>query len=89
MARQPSLFVRSLTMEEGRRLRKISRTAEDLIKVRRAIVVLMSAHGQSVQDITLLMQVSDDYVRYVIHAFNEHGFEALHPMEWGTPHDDR
>jgi transposase len=66
-------------MEEGRRLQKISRTAKDPIKLRRAIVVLMSAQGQTVKDITSLMQVSDDYVRDVIHAFNEHGFEALHP----------
>ncbi len=79
MARQPSVFVRSLTMEEGRRLQKISRTAKDPIKLRRAIVVLMSAQGQTVKDITSLMQVSDDYVRDVIHAFNEQGFEALHP----------
>ncbi|WP_239010632.1 MULTISPECIES: hypothetical protein [Rhodococcus] len=60
MARQPSVFVRPLTMEEGRRLQKISRTAKDPIKLRRAIVVLMSAQGQTVKDITLLMQVSDD-----------------------------
>ena len=79
MARQPSVFVRTLTMEEGRRLQKISRTAKDPIKLRRAIVVLMSAQGQTVKDITALMQVSDDYVRDVIHAFNEQGFEALHP----------
>ncbi|MCD2114861.1 helix-turn-helix domain-containing protein [Rhodococcus rhodochrous] len=79
MARQPSVFVRTLTMEEGRRLQKISRTAKDPIKLRRAIVVLMSAQGQTVKDITSLMQVSDDYVRDVIHAFNEYGFEALHP----------
>ncbi|TWH23282.1 hypothetical protein L618_001300001170 [Rhodococcus rhodochrous J45] len=45
MARQPSVFVRSLTMEEGRWLQKISRTAKDPIKLRRAIVVLMSAQG--------------------------------------------
>ncbi|MFJ7223572.1 hypothetical protein [Streptomyces sp. NPDC098090] len=35
----------------------------------------MSAQGQSVPDITSLMQVSADYVRDVIHAFNERGFE--------------
>jgi len=79
VAPQPRVFVRPLSMEEGRRLQKISRTAKDPVKLRRAIVVLMSAQGQTVKDITSLMQVSDDYVRDVIHAFNEHGFEALHP----------
>ncbi|WP_374195418.1 helix-turn-helix domain-containing protein [Rhodococcus sp. B50] len=63
-------------MEEGRRLEKISRTAKDPIKLRCAIVVLMSAQGQTVEDITSLMQVSDDHVRDVIHAFIEQGFEA-------------
>ena len=66
-------------MEEGRRLQKISRTGKDPIKLRRAIVVLMSAQGQAVKDITSLMQVSDDYVRDVIHAFNEHGFRSVAP----------
>ncbi|WP_461125010.1 IS630 family transposase [Saccharothrix stipae] len=47
--------------------------------MRRAIVVLMSAQGQAVPDITSLMQVSADYVRDVIHAFNERGFAALDP----------
>ena len=90
MARKPSVFVRSLTMEEGRRLQKISRTAKDPIKLRRAIVVLMSAQGQTVKDITSLIQVSDDYVRDVIHAFNEQGIRGVAPkMERGTTEDDR
>jgi transposase len=42
-------------------------------------VVLISAQHQSVKDITSLMQVSEDYVRGVIHYFNEYGFEALNP----------
>ncbi|WP_405565111.1 helix-turn-helix domain-containing protein [Streptomyces sp. NBC_01180] len=46
----------------------------------------MSAQGQSVPDITSLMQVSVDYVRAVSHAFNQRGFDALDP-EWrgGAP----
>ncbi|MER6687524.1 IS630 family transposase [Streptomyces olivaceoviridis] len=42
----------------------------------------MSAQGQTVKDITMLMQVGEDYVRDVIHAFNERGFDALDP-QWG------
>src|SRR3954463_2276992 len=79
MARRPEVFVRPLSMEEGRRLQRITRTAKDPVKLRRAIVVMMSAQGQSVPDITSLMQVSGDYVRDVIHAFNERGFDALDP----------
>ncbi|MFF5282599.1 IS630 family transposase [Streptomyces sp. 62] len=66
-------------MEEGRRPQQISRTAKDPVKLRRAIVVLMSAQGQTAKDITMLMQVGEDYVRDVIHAFNERGFDALDP----------
>ncbi|WP_373431579.1 transposase [Streptomyces sp. B3I7] len=70
-------------MEEGRRLQRISRTAKDAVRLRRAIVVMMSAQGQSVPDITSLMQVSADCVRDVIRAFNEQGFEALDPKGSG------
>ena len=84
MARKPEVFVRALTMEEGRRLQRITRSAKDPVKLRRAIVVLMSAQGQSAFAITALMQVSDDYVRQVVHAFNERGFEALDPKWSGV-----
>jgi transposase len=73
------VFVRLVTMEEGRKLQRISRTAKDPVKLRLAIVVLMSARGQTVKDITMLMQVGEDYVRDVIHAFNKRGFGALDP----------
>ncbi|MFD5031511.1 transposase [Streptomyces sp. NPDC058405] len=79
MGRRPSVFVRVVSMEEGRRLQRISRTAKDPVRLRRAIVVLMSAQGQTVRDISSLMQVGEDYVRDVIHAFHERGFDALDP----------
>ena len=73
MAHRPEVFVRSLSMQEGRRPQRITRSAKDPVKLRRAIVAMMSAQGQSVPDITSLMQVTDDCVRDVIHAFNERG----------------
>ena len=73
MARRPSVFVRQLSMDEGRKLARITRTSKDPVRMRRAIVVMMSGQGQTVRDITSLLQVSDDYVRDVIHAFNERG----------------
>ena len=79
MARRPSVFVRPLSMDEGRKLQKITRSAKDPVRLRRAIVVMMSGQGQAVRDITSLLQVSEDYVRDVIHAFNERGFDALDP----------
>src|SRR6516164_2320985 len=79
MARPPEVFVRPVTMAEGRRLQRIGRTAKDPVKLRRAIVVLMSAQGQSGPDIAQLLDCSPEYVRTVIHAFNDIGFAALDP----------
>jgi transposase len=79
MGRSPEVFVRPVTMTEGRRLQRIGRTARDPVKLRRAIVVLMSAQGQSVPDIAHLLDCSQEYVRGVIHAFNDIGFGALDP----------
>jgi transposase len=85
VARKPSVFVRPLSMDEGRRLQKLTRSSKDPVRLRRAIVVMMSGQGQTVRDITSLLQVSDDYVRDVIHAFNERGFDALDP-KWSGGH---
>lgn len=79
MARHPEVFVRDLSMSDGQRLQKITRTAKDPVKLRRAIVVLMSAQGQAVGDIVALLRVDEGYVRDVIHAFYERGFDALNP----------
>lgn len=51
MARPTGVFVRSLSMDEGRKLTRITRAAKDPVKLRRAIVVLMSGQGQAVRDI--------------------------------------
>jgi transposase len=79
MARHPEVFVRDLSMAQGQRLQRITRTAKDPVKLRRAIVVLMSAQGQCVNAIVGLLRVDEGYVRDVIHAFNERGFDALDP----------
>ncbi len=60
-------------MAEGQRLQKITRTAKNPVKLRRAIVVLMSGQGQPAPDIAYLLKATEDYVRDVIHAFNERG----------------
>jgi hypothetical protein len=36
VGRRPEVFVRPVSMEEGRRLQRISRTAKDPVKLRRA-----------------------------------------------------
>jgi transposase len=79
MSRPPGVFVRPVSMAEGQRLQRIGRTAKDPVKLRRAIVVLMSAQGQSAPDIAHLLDCSQEYVRGVIHEFNDIGFRALDP----------
>ena len=79
MGRRPEVFVRAVSVAEGQRLQRITRTAKDPVKLRRAIVVLMSAQGQPAPDIAHLLAVTEAYVRDVIHAFNEWEFDAREP----------
>ena len=47
MARQPEVFVRELDPAEAQRLVKITRTARDRVRLRRAGIVLASVQGRS------------------------------------------
>jgi transposase len=76
-------------MDEGQKLQRITRTAKNLVRLRRAIVVLMSGQGQAVRDITSLMQVSEDYVRDVIRLQRAGVRRAGPKTEQGTPQEDR
>ena len=60
-------------------MQRINRTAKDRVRLRRAMIVLASAQGWPVPDIADLGQVSQRYVRQVIHDFNDEGFAALDP----------
>ena len=42
MARRPSVFVRTLSMDESCRLQRITRTAKDPVRLPRVIVVMMA-----------------------------------------------
>ena len=46
MARRPEVFVRSLEPAEAQRLVRITRTAKDRVRLRRAGIVLASAQGR-------------------------------------------
>ena len=78
--------MRPLAMAEGQRLQQINRTAKDRVPLRRVMFVLASGQGRPVADIADLAQVSQRYVRQVIHDFNAKGFDALDP-KWsgGAP----
>jgi transposase len=79
MARQPEVFVRELDPAEMQRLVKITRTARDRVRLRRAGVVLASAQGRSAADAAGMFAATAQYAREVIHAFNDQGFAALDP----------
>jgi hypothetical protein len=95
MGRPPEVFVRPVTTTEGRRLQRIGRTAKDPVKLRRAIVVLISARGQSAPDIAQLLDCSQEYVRGVIRAFHDIGVRGSlmkivneEPGPLSRPHSD-
>jgi transposase len=77
--------VRRLTDEEGRTLQRIVRRGGgksqiSVVRYRRAMVVLASAGGNTVEVIARLVQTSPDRVREMIHRFNEMGMESLDPQ---------
>ena len=79
MARQPEVFVRELDPDEAQRLVKITRTARDRVRLRRAGIVLASMQGRSATEAAAMFAATATYAREVIHAFNEKGFAALDP----------
>lgn len=51
--------------------------AKDPVKLRGAMVLLMSSQGQPAPDIASLLKATEEYVRDVIRSFDERGFDAL------------
>ncbi len=79
VARRPEVFVHELEPEQAQRLVKITRSTRDRVRLRRAGVVLASVQGRSAGEIAMMFAASENYVRGVIHAFNDQGFAALDP----------
>jgi transposase len=77
------LYVRDISMPEGRRLQRIVRSDRNRIKVRRAQVILASAQGSKVPDIARRFYFCDVHVRTIIKGFNQDGFDALVPKYGG------
>jgi transposase len=78
--------VRRLSPAEGQRLQRIVRRGEskqggNVVRWRRAVMILASAGGNSVPVIARLVAADEDTVREVIHRFNEIGLDCLDP-EW-------
>jgi transposase len=74
------IHVRQITNEEGNKLRNIIRKSKDPIEIRRAQVILSSAQGFTPPKITeIVVCMTVQYVRTLIHQFNLHGFKMLKP----------
>jgi transposase len=74
------IHVRSITNEEGNRLRKIVRHGKDPIEMKRAQVILSSAQGFSPQRISDIVLLTPAYVRTLIGWFDKEGFDMLKPQ---------
>jgi transposase len=81
--RRPSTFVRDLSPGEGQLLKRKSRTAKHFATRQRAQILLASAAGMAPADIARALSTDESHVRKVIKAFNEEGFESLHPRYRG------
>ncbi|MBB4961946.1 transposase [Micromonospora polyrhachis] len=73
--------MRRLSDQEGQQLLRITRRGTgSAIRLRRAMVVLASAGGNTVPAIARLVQADEDTIRQVIHRFNEMGMASLDPQ---------
>jgi transposase len=76
--------VREITNQEGMRLlRIVRRSSGSVVTWRRAQMVLLSAQGMDVAQISKVAFTSPDRVREVLHNFNDDGFDSLVPRYSG------
>ena len=74
----PSLFVRPLEHGEMEYLAHLRKSRRHALR-QRAEILLASMVYTPVYQIALIFRTDEAYVRKVIHAFNDHGFESLNP----------
>ncbi len=69
--------VRSLRPYEGQKLEALLHSGKDAIAVRRAEVALRSDQGEDLKSIAKDLYFSYEYVRQIVHRFNEEGLASL------------
>jgi transposase len=80
--RPPTVFVRPLSIGEGRELARLVRRGRrktSPVTWRRALIVWRSAEGTTATEIARACGSTPDRVREVIHAFNRDGMASLLP----------
>jgi transposase len=83
MARDATLFVRSLTVEERHTLQDLYHRTPDALLKSRCHILLLSADGHRVPQIAQLLYYSMDTVARCIHDFNQQGSGGILPQPGG------
>lgn len=83
--------VRRLTEAEGQRLQRVVRRGEsaqggNVVRWRRAAMILASAGGNTVPVIARLLAADEGTVREVTHRFNQIGLDCLDPVRRRPAH---
>ncbi len=77
------IYIRDITNEEGNRLLLYLRRGKDPVTINRAHIILASAQGMTVPEISQRYHYSDRWIREIIHKFNAKGMESIFP-NWGS-----
>lgn len=72
-----ALFVRELTNEEWEELETLTQQSEPDVPEQRLMIVLLSAQGHRVQEVSREVDLHPINVRKWIHRFNEDGIDGL------------
>ncbi len=73
------IYVRELTAEEGNKLKKYLRNGNNSVTINRSHMILASAQGMRVPEISKRYHYSKRWIREIIHQFNDKGLEAIFP----------
>lgn len=77
------IYARNLKQHEGESIQRILRHGKNASHVRRCQVILSSAQGMKVPEISETYYLSRDHVRRLIRQFNREGLDSLKPKKPG------
>ncbi|MYC93722.1 MAG: helix-turn-helix domain-containing protein [Caldilineaceae bacterium SB0661_bin_32] len=72
-----ALYVRKLEEEEWEELERIIQNMENDVSIQRLMIILLSAQGHKVQEISREVDLHPINVRKWIHRYNRHGLDGL------------
>ena len=72
-----ALYVRKLEEEEWDELERTIQNMENDVSIQRLMIILLSAQGQKVQEISREVDLHPINVRKWIHRYNKHGLDGL------------